>query len=215
MARNKKKYRPISQQQSWTPASPTATTYSTSGKSSQISGAMTGAAAGAAIGSVVPVVSTGIGGLIGGIAGYFGSKKNPKPNLVAPEYIDVQTAELPEGAAPLGQVTRENLQSNLENLPLAQQLVAQSDQFSQNQLLSFTEQAMPGFRAYQEKLTQAGMERLEDPYSLPKSQEDYLKRKAAIMEYLQCSMDHKEQQRARIYSNSYIILCLELILLVH
>lgn len=173
------KYRPLTQS-GWSPSSGGATTYSTSGKSAKTSGAMKGAATGAMVGTaIMPGVGTIVGGAIGGVAGWFGSKKNPRPDLVAPEFVDVQTVDLPEGTAPLGYTTRENIKDNLANLPLAQQLVAQSDAFAQDQLLGLTEKAMPGFRAYQEKLTQAGMERLDNMYALPKEQEDYLKRKAA------------------------------------
>jgi hypothetical protein len=151
----------------------------TSGNSAKTSGAMSGAATGAMIGSAFGPVGTVAGGIIGGVAGYFGSKRNPKPKMVAPNFIDVQTVDLPEGTAPLGYTTRENIKDNLENLPLAQQLVTQADAYEQDRLLGLTEKAMPGFREYQKKLTEAGMERLNDPYSLPADQQEYLRRKAA------------------------------------
>ncbi len=152
----------------------------TSGNSAKTSGAMKGAATGAAVGTaIMPGVGTFVGGLIGGVAGFFGSKKNPKPKMVAPSFIDVQTVDLPEGTAPLGYTTRENIKDNLANLPLAQQLVTQADAYEQDRLLGLTEKAMPGFRAYQERLTQMGMERMDDPYRLPADQQEYLRRQAA------------------------------------
>ena len=146
------------------------------------SGALQGATTGATIGSVIPGVGTaigaGVGAVAGGLAGLFGSKK--RPSFRAPEFIDVQTVDVQKDTGiNLGDVSKANIQANLQNLPLAQQLVAQSDAFEQDRLLGLTEKAMPGFRRYQELLTRAGQERLEDPYALPSDQEEYLRRKAA------------------------------------
>ena len=148
------------------------------------SGALQGASAGATIGSAVaPGVGTLVGGAIGliggGISGLFGSKSK-RPSFIAPEFIDVETVDVQkETGINLGDVSKANIQANLQNLPLAQQLVAQSDAFEQDRLLGLTEKAMPGFRRYQELLTRAGQERLENPYELPADQQEFLRRKAA------------------------------------
>ena len=143
-------------------------------------GAISGASTGAMIGSAFGPIGTVAGGAIGGIAGALFGKGKSRPNMVAPKFIDVETVDVKKQTGiDLGQVSKENIQANLENLPLAQQLVAQADAFAQEQYLGLTEKAMPGFGAYQKKLTQAGMERLDSMYELPEDQKQYLARQAA------------------------------------
>lgn len=144
------------------------------------SGALQGAGTGATIGSAIaPGVGTVIGGLIGGLGGAIFGKSKKRPNMIAPEFIDVETVDVPESNINLGDVSRENIDANFANLPRAEQLARMSDKYAQDNLLSLTEQALPGFREYQKKLTQAGMERLENQYELPQDQVEFLRRQAA------------------------------------
>jgi hypothetical protein len=96
-------------------------------------GAISGASTGAIIGSAFGPIGTVAGGAIGGIAGALFGKGKSRPNMVAPNFIDVETVDVKKQTGiDLGQVSKENIQANLENLPLAQQLVAQSDAFAQD-----------------------------------------------------------------------------------
>lgn len=128
-----------------------------------LSGAMSGASAGAAFGPWGAV----IGGVVGAAGGLLGSKGASAPQMA--QYQPVDPAA----------VQRQALSGNLQNFNQATQLASQTNQFNQQQASSLLEQAMPGFKATQQKMLAQVNEDLANQNTLPADVQQQIARFAA------------------------------------
>lgn len=132
-------------------------------------GAMSGAGAGAKLGSaIMPGIGTAIGavggGILGGMFGGGGQK--------APKYVPLQRVDL-------GQAQKDSTQDNLENMGQLQTLLAQTNQFQQDQAIGLMEKAMPGFGELQGMFSEQIRKDLTNPYELPDDLTNFLKKQGA------------------------------------
>lgn len=120
--------------------------------SQALSGAASGAAAGAAFGPWGAV----IGGGVGLLSSFFNKQKSPKGVSLPPyEKVDLDSE------------TRRALKTNLQSQSSIEALLEKANTFNQEQALSLTEQAMPGFGNLSKKFLQTADDMISDPYALP------------------------------------------------
>lgn len=123
----------------------------------------TGAMSGAAAGSSLGLPGTLIGSILGG---FFGGGKKAAPTI-------------PFTPVNLQDEQKKAIAGNLDSEVDIEKLLAQGNDFTQQQAIDLMEKAMPGYGALSKKLTGTASDLLTNPYDLPQDVQANLSRIAA------------------------------------